>query len=101
MARRIPSRSGTFRRPTDDARLDRLERQFLVARDDDGAGNRRQVPRLAALLVILNEFVNLSPDDLALVGLLARGDAALEQVPVDLRRRLFLPPRTGCWPDSP
>src|SRR5207249_1819090 len=32
----------------------RLKRQLLVARDDDGAGNRRQIPRLAALLVLLH-----------------------------------------------
>ena len=37
----------------------RLERQLLVARDDDGAGNRRQVARLAALLVVLHELVDL------------------------------------------
>ena len=75
--------------PADDrARLDRLESELLVAGDDDGARNGRQVARLPALLVILHEFVDLSPDDLALVGLLARGDPALEQVPVHLRRRL-------------
>jgi len=44
------------------------------------------------LLVILNEFVDFSPDDLALVGLLARGDATLEEVPVDLGGHLLLAP---------
>ena len=65
----------------------RLERQLLVARDDDRARNRRQVARLAALLVVLHELVDLPADDLALVRLLARRDAALEQVPVDFRGR--------------
>ena len=67
--------------------LGRLERQLLVARDDDRAGNRRQIARLPALLVVLHELVDLPADDLALVGLLARGDAALQQVPVDLGGR--------------
>ena len=79
--------------PTASARLDRLELERFVARDDHGAGNRRQVARLAALLVVLDELVDLLADDLPLVGLFARGDAALEQVPVDLagRRRRLLP----------
>jgi hypothetical protein len=67
--------------------LDRLELQRFVTRDDDGAGDRRQVPGLAALLVVGDELVDLPPDDRALVGLFARGDAALQQIPVDLRRR--------------
>src|SRR5262245_35062213 len=64
----------------------RLEGQLLVARDDDGAGNRRQIARLTALLVVLHQLVDLLPDDLALVGLVARRNAALEEVPVHLRR---------------
>ena len=95
MARRMPSRSGHLQPADRGARLDRLERQLLVARDDDGAGNRRQVAGLTALLVVLHEFVDLSPDDLALVGLLARRDAPLEQVPVHLRRRLLLAAPNG------
>ena len=67
--------------------LGRLERQLLVAGDDHRAGNRRQVARLAALLVVLHELVDLLADDLALVGLLARRDAPLEKVPVHFRRR--------------
>ena len=62
------------------------ERQLLVARDDDRAGNRRQVARLTALIVVLHQLVDLLADDLALVGLVARRDAALEEVPVHLRR---------------
>ena len=69
------------------AALDGLELQRFVARDDDGAGNRRQIPRLAALLVVGDELVDLPADDRALVGLVARRDAALEEIPVDLRRR--------------
>ena len=65
----------------------RLKRQLLVARDDHRARNRRQIARLTALLVVLHELVDLPADDLALVGLLARGDAALQQVPVHLGRR--------------
>ena len=65
----------------------RLERQLLVARDDHGARNRRQVARLAALLVVLHELVDLAADDLALIGLLARRDAPLEQIPVHFRGR--------------
>ena len=74
--------------PDDGARLDRLETELLVARDDDRPGDGRQVARLATLLVILHEFVNFSPDDLALIGLLARGNSPLEEIPVNLRRRL-------------
>ena len=76
---------------------------FSSQRDDHGAGNRRQVARLAALLVVLHELVDLRADDLALVGLLARRDAPLEQVPVDLRRRRLSSCRrapAGC-PCSP
>src|SRR5262249_34338630 len=51
------------------------------------AGNRRQIAGLTALLVVLHQLVNLSPDDLALVRLLVRGDAALEQIPIDLGDR--------------
>src|SRR5262249_1939898 len=65
--------------------FDGLELQGLVTRDDDGAGNRRQVSRLAALLVVLNELVDLSTDDCPLVSLFARCDAPLEQIPVHLR----------------
>src|SRR5205823_774222 len=46
------------------------------------------------LLVVLHELVDLAADDLPLIGLLARRNAALEQVPVHLRRRgavLLLP----------
>ena len=65
----------------------RLEAKRLVARDDHRAGNRRQIARLAALLVVLNQLVDLAADDLPLVGLVVGGDAALEQIPVDLGRR--------------
>ena len=65
----------------------RFEAERLVARDDHRAGNRRQVARLAALLVVLDQLVDLAADDLPLVGLVAGGDAALEQIPVDLGRR--------------
>ena len=78
---------------------------FSSQRDDHRAGNRRQVARLAALLVVLHELVDLAADDLALIGLLARRDAPLEQVPVDLRRprrrAAVLPPRTGGCAPSP
>ena len=37
--------------------------------------------------VVLHQLVDLPADDLALVRLLARGDAALQQVPIHLRRR--------------
>ena len=62
----------------------RLELERLVARDDHRAGNRRQVARLAALLVIGDQLVDLLADDLALIGLLAGRDPPLEQVPSDL-----------------
>ena len=84
IARRMPSRSGTFSMPSEGSPGDRLELQRLVAGNDDGARNRRQVPRLTALFVVSDELVDLLADDLALVGLLARGDAALEQIPSDL-----------------
>ena len=87
IARRMPSRSGTFRMPDAAVVARRLEVQLLVAADDHGAGNRREIARLAALLVVLHELVDLAADDLALIGLFARRDAALEQVPVHLGRR--------------
>ena len=62
----------------------RFEAEGLVARDDHGAGNRGQIAGLTALLVVLHQLVNFAPDDLPLVGLVAGGDAALEQVPVHL-----------------
>ena len=79
---------------------DRLELQRLVARDDDGAGNRRQIARLPALLVVGDELVDLLADDLALIGLLARRDAALEQIPADLRlaSRCRARPAPACSP---
>ena len=70
--------------------LEWLERQLLVARDDHGTRDGRQVPSLATLLVVLHEFVDLSPDDLALVCLLARPYAPLQQVPVHFGRDLLL-----------
>ena len=84
MARRIPSRSGYFQYA--DARIfaGGLEGELLVAGNDDGAGNRRQVARLPALLVVLNELVDFAADDLPLVRLLIGGYPALEQVPIDL-----------------
>ena len=72
--------------PTRESSPAGLKRELLVARDDDRARNRRQVARLAALLVVLHELVDLAADDLPLIGLLARRDAAFEQVPVHLRR---------------
>ena len=78
--------------------LDGFERQLFVARDDDGARNRRQVSCLAALLVVLHQLVDLLADDVALVRLLARRDPAFEQVPVHLRRRLFLASAHGRLP---
>ena len=99
IARRTPSRSGTFSRPSRLPGFDRLERQLLVGGDDDGAGNRRQIARLPALLVVLDELFDLAADDVALIRLLARRDAPLEQVPADLRLRcLFLaaPHRRLC-----
>ena len=60
--------------------------QRLVAGDDDRAGDRRQVARLAALLVVLHQLVDFLADDLALIRLLAGRDAALEQIPVHLAR---------------
>ena len=85
-----------------DALGHRLEPQALVARDDDGAGDRRQIARLPALLVVLHELVDLAADDLPLVRLLVRADAPLEQVPVDLRRAApRRPPRTGWCAWSP
>ena len=96
IARSTPSRSGTFSMPSDGSGLDRLELQRLVARDDDGAGNRRQIARLPALLVVRDQLVDLPADDLALVGLLVRRDAALEQIPPHLR--LPRAPRTPAPP---
>src|SRR5688500_7878572 len=65
--------------------VDGLKRQLLIARDDDGAGYRRQVARLPALLVVLHELVDFPADDLTLIRLFPRGDAPFQEVPVDLR----------------
>ena len=58
------------------------------------SGNGRQIVRLTTLLVVLNEFVDLSPDNVTLVCLLAGRDSALEQIPVHFGRRLL-----GAAPD--
>jgi hypothetical protein len=73
-----------FQRADRRARFRRLELEGLVAGDDDRAGNRRQVARLPALFVVLDQLVDLPPDDLPLVGLFARRDPTFEQVPIDL-----------------
>ena len=65
---------GADRRPG----FGRLELQRLVTGDDDGARNGRQVPGLTALLVVLDQLVNLLADDLPLVRLLIGGDPAFE-----------------------
>jgi hypothetical protein len=64
-----------------------LEPERFIARDDHRSGNGREIPGLAALFVVLNELVDLPADDLALIGLVVGRNAALEQVPVHLRRR--------------
>src|SRR3979409_679808 len=56
----------------------RLKRQLLVARNDHRPGNRREIARLTALFVVLNQLVDLAPDDVTLVRLLARRDSPLE-----------------------
>src|SRR5688572_9174256 len=78
---------GNFQDADTSVAVDRLKGQLLIARDDDGSGYRRQIPRLPALLVVLHELVDLPANDLALIGLFIRGDTAFQQVPVDLRRR--------------
>src|SRR5262245_6602415 len=65
---------------------DGVEPQALVARDDHRSRDGREVACLPALLVVLDELFDLSADDLALVRLFVGGDAALEEVPVDLGR---------------
>src|SRR5882672_3943942 len=64
-----------------------LEGELLVAGNDDGTGNRRQVARLAALFVVLHELVDFLADDLPLIGFLTRGDPPFEKIPVHFRRR--------------
>ena len=75
--------------------IERFESQRLIARNDDGPSNRGQVPCLTTLLVVLDEFVDLAADDLTLVRLIICRDAALEQVPVDLRWGSLPPPPDG------
>ena len=65
-----PSCSGTLKRPTDDpasiaSKVSFSSHEMITAPAMDGRS------RLTALLVVLDEFVNLSPDDLPLIGLLA------------------------------
>jgi hypothetical protein len=47
-------------------------------------GNRREIARLAALLEVLDQFVDFLADDLALIRLFTRRDAAFQQIPADL-----------------
>src|SRR5256885_556249 len=61
-------------------RFGRLEHQLLVAQDDDGTGNRKQITRLPTLLIILHKFVYLSPNDLTLVNLLIQRNTSLKQI---------------------
>jgi hypothetical protein len=49
-----------------------------------------QIAGLPALLVVLDQLFDLLADDLALIGLLARRDSSLKQVPVDLGLRRLL-----------
>jgi hypothetical protein len=70
--------------PDRSTRLHGVEGQLLVGRNDHSTGNRRQVTCLAALFVVLDQFLDLLPDDLPLIRLLARGNPTFEQVPVDL-----------------
>src|SRR5688572_11509601 len=65
--------------------VDRFKTKRLVARDDHGPRNRGQVAGRPTLLVVGDELVDFPADDLALVGLLARCDAPLEQIPAHLR----------------
>ena len=76
---------GDFQNAEGRVRRRRLELQRFIARDDHGAGNRRQIARLLALLVVGDELVDLLANDLALVGFFARRDAALKQIPMHLR----------------
>src|SRR5262245_30903375 len=69
-----------LRPPDQTSRFEWFERQLLVARDNDGARNRGQIPRLPALFVILDKLFNFAPDDVALVGLLARSNPPFEQI---------------------
>ena len=64
-----------------------LEPERFIAGNDHGSRDGRQIPGLPALLVVLNELVDLPADDLTLIGLVVGRNAALEQVPVHLRRR--------------
>jgi hypothetical protein len=61
-------------------------------------GDGRQIARLAALLVVLHELLDLLADDVPLIGLFARRDAPLEQIPVDLRLRRLLPAAPPACP---
>ena len=57
--------------------VERRETERLVTRDDDCAWNRRQVVRLATLPVVLNQFVDLTTNDVPLIGLLVGREAPL------------------------
>src|SRR5690606_18985528 len=63
----------------------RLVLQRLVTGNNDGARNRGQVSGLSALLVVSHELVDLLANDLALVRLVARRDAPLEEIPAHFR----------------
>src|SRR4030095_7483622 len=73
----------------------RLKRQLLIAGNNHGAWNRRQVARLTALLVVLHQFVDFSPDDLSLISFFARRNSTFQQIPIHFRLRLLLAARHG------
>ena len=71
--------------------LDRRKRELFIAGNNHGARNRRQVARLPALLVVLNQLIDFPANDLPLIGFLVRRDATLQQIPIHLRRRAAAP----------
>jgi len=74
----------------------RLEGQPLVTRNDDRAGNRRQIAGLTTLLVVLHEFVDLAADDLAI-----RRSRKSQFTFEGATPAFCLPPRTGACAVSP
>jgi hypothetical protein len=68
----------------------------LLADDDDRARDGREVAGLAAVPVVLEEFLDLPPDDRPLEGGLALPDPLFQDLPVDLGPLGAAPGGAGC-----
>ena len=98
MARRMPHVRAHLQRVDGPVLDDRVEPQALVAGMMTAPGMDGRSRKPAGTARVLDELLDLAADDLPLVRLFVRGDAALEQVPVDLGRGAPSPAAHGLVP---